>query len=491
MSSSANKRVEKPNRTPTSGSSTLHSRQRVLLHTQPLVTLQQKWKQGVAEQAHYDALTLSLKLFDSVIDGSGFGNEVTREAMLQSLQPLLTAFDEASDVRQDERLHRQVVDRLIGYLKNDADRGREFEVEYADFHGSRRLDRKILRFKILKEMHGYSGEIVLQLSSEAINLFLNALDLDIESAQEANEAVVRFQLQRGKFDQARAFAENARGQSLRYGDKIERVIAQTKRDIHQVDWRNEVHHLLDEAVEHVRGRQRIESEIIDSAQQKLALAQLDDDHRHSIHDVIRLMRDCRHRHLNLNRQLMSARGHFFEQQTRQCFSESEADTPINLRDDVLEPLLAMPQATVLALGEGTTPLLVGPRAPKIVSLHRLVAWQLQPLRIRSEGEVEVVELDLVDSDAEVKRFDDQVLHDSEKVFVELDGPTLLSDLMRKLDLDGCPEDVQDAVVLRVLEQFDPEDGENDFDVSMHEPDGLAHERMIGDDLLIRPRQITN
>ena len=56
----------------------------------------------------------------------------------------------------------------------------------------------------------------MQLSSEAINLFLNALDLDIESAQEANEAVVRFQLERGKFDQARSFAENARGQSLRY-----------------------------------------------------------------------------------------------------------------------------------------------------------------------------------------------------------------------------------------------------------------------------------
>jgi hypothetical protein len=456
-----------------------------------LVTLQQKWKLGVAEQAHYDALALSIKLFDSVIDGSGFGNEVTRETMLQSLQPLLMAFDEASELKHNERLHRQVVDRLISYLKNDANRGRAFEVEYADVDDNLGLERKILRFKLLKEMHGYSGEIVLQLSSEAINLFLNALDLDIESAQEANEAVVRFQLERGKFDQARAFAENARGQSLRYGEKIERIIGQTKRDIWQVDWRNEVHNLLVEAVDHVQNRQRIESEIIDSAQQKLAIAQLDDDHRHSIYDVIRLMRDCRHRHLDLNRQLMSARNHFFEQQTRQCFSESQAVTPINLRDDVLEPLLAMPQAKVLALGERTTPLVAGPRAPKIVSLHRLVAWQLQPLRIRSEGEVEVAELDLVDSGAEAKRFDDHVLHDSEKAFVELNGPTLLSDLVRQLDADGCPEDVQDAVVLRVLEQFDPEDGANEFEVSMHEPDGLAHYRMIGDDLLIRPKQITN
>ena len=222
MRSSAEQQHEKLNEDRNAWSSTLHSRQRVLLHTQPLVTLQQKWKLGVAEQAHYDALALSIKLFDSVIDGSGFGNEVTRETMLQSLQPLLTAFDEASELEHNERLHRQVVDRLISYLKNDANRGRAFEVEYADVDDNHGLERKILRFKLLKEMHGYSGEIVLQLSSEAINLFLNALDLDIESAQEANEAVVRFQLERGKFDQARAFAENARGQSLLWANERHR-----------------------------------------------------------------------------------------------------------------------------------------------------------------------------------------------------------------------------------------------------------------------------
>ena len=150
----------------------------------------------------------------------------------------------------------------------------------------------------------------------------------------------------------------------------------------------------------------------------------------------------------------------------------------------------MPQTDVVALGERATPLMAGPRAPKIVSLHSLVAWQLQPLRIRSEGEVEVAELDLVDSGAEVKRFDDQVLHDSDKVFVELDRPTLLSDLVRRLEADGCPDDVQDAVVLRILEQFDPEDGPGDFEVSMYEQDGLAHYRMFGDDLLICPKQLT-
>ncbi len=490
MDESAKQQLEQTRETQPAWNSTLHSRQRVLLHTQPLVTLQQKWKLGTEDQAHYDALTLSIKLFDAIIDGSGFGNEVTRETMLQSLRPLLAAFDDATNLDPNERRHLQVVDRLIGYLKNDANRGRAFEVEYADFDDRRQLDRKVLRFKLLKEMHGYSGEIVLQLSSEAINLFLNALDLDIESAQEANEAVVRFQLERGKFDQARAFAENARGQSLRYQEKIEHIVGQTKRDVRQVDWRNEVHELLVEAMDHVQNRQRIESDIIDSAQQKLATVQLDEDQRHAVGDVIRLMRDCRHRHLNLNRQLMQTRNHFFEQQTRQCFSDSESITPINLRDEVLQPLLAMPQADVVPLGEYATSLLATARTPKLLSLAGLIIWQLQPLRIRTEGEVEMEELDLLESGVEVKRFDDDVLQGSEKVFVELDRAIVLSELIQRLETDGCPDEVQDAVVLRILEQFDPEDGIDGFEVAMHEKGGFAHHRMFGDDLLICPQRTT-
>ncbi len=148
--SSSTKQHEKLNETRTAWSSTLHSRQRVLLHTQPLVALHQKWKLGADEQTHYDALALSIKLFDAVIDGSGFGNEVTHETMLQSLRPLLIAFDEARGLEHDEQRQQQVVDRLIGYLRNDANRGRAFEVEYADFDDDRRVDRKVLRFKLLK-----------------------------------------------------------------------------------------------------------------------------------------------------------------------------------------------------------------------------------------------------------------------------------------------------------------------------------------------------
>ena len=299
-----------------------------------------------------------------VIDQSGFGNEVVRETVADALFPLLESLDEAAQVRPDKTRHRRVVERLLAGLLNEANHNESFAVDYSDFDGTGRASRKTFAFKLLKEVHGYSGEIALQLSSEAINLFLNALDLDIESEQIANEAVVQYQLDRGKYDKARASAENARGQSLRYEEKIHRIIEQTKRDIRQVNWREEVHGLLVDALEHVQQRLKIEDGIIRSATERLDVMDEDDQKRLSVSDVVRLMKDCRFRHLNLNKVLMSARGEFLEQQSRQCFVDVSASVAVHLRDDVLGRLLAMGRDQVLGLTERSGHSLLGPCARK-------------------------------------------------------------------------------------------------------------------------------
>ena len=55
---------------------TLSGRQRVLLHAQPILQMRQHWSQRDDIEAGYDPLCLSMKLFDVVIDQSGFGHEV-------------------------------------------------------------------------------------------------------------------------------------------------------------------------------------------------------------------------------------------------------------------------------------------------------------------------------------------------------------------------------------------------------------------------------
>lgn len=467
---------------------TLSSRQRVLLHAQPIMLMRQHWAMRDDHDSQYDPMCLSMKLFDVVIDQSGFGNEVVRQTIADALFPLLESLDIAAQTAPDEQRHQRVVDRLLDGLLNETHHGQSFNIDYSEFDESGGASRKTLAFKLLKEVHGYSGEVVLQLSSEAINFFLNALDLDIESEQIANEAVVQYQLDRGKYDKARASAENARGQSLRYQEKIERIIEQTKRDIQQVKWREEVHGILVEALEHVRQRLKTEDSIIRSATEKLDAMDEADEKRQSVSGIVHLMKDCRYRHLNLNKLLMSARGEFLEQQSRQCFLDVSVFEVVNLRDDVLGTLLLQPSQQVLTFAESSGHALLGPSAPQILSLAELVRWQLQPRRPQNLGEVPTEEIDLFDTNADLHRFDEDVLRDAGKVFAELNRPIRLSELLTNLDGDGCPVAVQDAVILEVLDYFDPED-ERDaapFDVQIAAAHGLTHGRCYGDDLWIEP-----
>jgi hypothetical protein len=465
---------------------TLTDRQRVLLHTQPLLTMRHNWSLHEGEGQAYDPLCLSMKLFDVIIDQSGFGDEVTREMVFAELTPVLQAVDVAASIPTDPERYQRVVDRLLGALLNESKRGESFAVEYSDFDADGAASRRSFSFKLLKEVHGYSGEISLQLSSEAINLFLNALDLDIESEQIANEAVVQFQLERGNFDKARASAETARARSMQYEQKIHRIIEQTKRDIRQVDWRHDVHRTLLDANDHVEARLRIEEDILRSARSKLTSIADDHENRPSLSAVVRLIDECRSRHLRLNKRLMTARGEFIEQQSRQCYADDLRRELINLKDEVLSPILGLCGNQACRISESVGHAFIGPVSPRVLSLRELLEWQLQPKRLQMIGEAPIEEFEIVDTNVEEQRFDDEVLAGCDKVIASLDGKTRLSSLLHQLEEDGCPETVQDAVTLRILEHFDDEDDHSTMplNVQVAEVDGLRATRCTGDDLLI-------
>jgi len=134
------------------------------------------------DQQHYDVLCLAIKTFDVIIDQSGFGSEVVRDTITEGLRPLLVALDEEVGLGPDPARHNKVVDQVLSTLKNEKERGQPFEVEYQAFDEHGRPRRRTLSFRLVKEAHGYTGQIVLKLSSEAINLFLNAFGLDITAS---------------------------------------------------------------------------------------------------------------------------------------------------------------------------------------------------------------------------------------------------------------------------------------------------------------------
>ena len=189
---------------------------------------------------------------------------------------------------------------------------------------------------------------MLRLSPEAVNLSLRLLDLDIEDAQAAAEAIVRSQLVRGRFEEALASARASRMQSLRFREKIMSVIRQTRRDVDRLDWRDAVPALLQDAIEHVARRLDAEAAILEVAQERLELlsggatdggkTRGDTRGLEAVARVAAITRECRLGHVELHEHLMVARNAFLDAQARQSFVPAPLTPRPDLAAEVLEPL---------------------------------------------------------------------------------------------------------------------------------------------------------
>ncbi len=443
---------------------------------------------GTRDERHlrYDSLALVMKVFDTIIDQSGFGSEVTDETVIIAVKPLLRAWDEASGRAPEAGLHEEVLARILAELKNEGQRQEPFEVPYQAFDGEGCPKDQVLRFKLLVEQFGYEGGIVLRLSSEAINLFLNAFGLDIEDAQVANEAVVQSQLERGRYNEAVQSAQNAHGQSMRFEEKVRLLLLQITRDIDRVDWRGEADELLREALAHVGSRLHVEDNIMRSAQDKVDSLNEDDTRRSALAEVIRLMKDCHQRHLLLHKRLMPARGEYMRQQARQAFVARSLREPVDLRDSVLRDLLQQPAGLAAELLERHGGVFAGPQAPALLNLRELVHWQLMPKRQMGGGLAPVEELVLAQGGYREDRFPDAAVEEAGRALGALEARARLSELIGEWKGRVRPLDVVDALVMQVMRTFGDEAENAGYRVELAERSGLRCRRHFGDDLWVTP-----
>ncbi|HEX3656075.1 MAG TPA: hypothetical protein VHV55_09720, partial [Pirellulales bacterium] len=468
----------------------LTDRLRVLLHAKPLLDLKRGDNLRSVELRHYDTLALAIKIWDLIVENVGLDTEVDRPRVRTSLTPLLVAMDRAAAVDPDTQRHQVVVEAVLSALTNDDDGRRPFAVAYQDLGQGQAIVRQ-LEFRLLWDYLHPAGGTVLRLSNEAINLYLRAWDLDIEDAQAAAEAVVFSQLQRGKFEEAVQSARNARLQSLRYWDKIMRIVRDTRRDIRRVDWEEAVPRLLDEALLHIKTRTDMEDSILSTARDRLDLLE-NDSNAKPVAEVCRIVEECRQRHFSLHGQLMGARNTFLDEQERQVFRLGATVNLPSLVTDVLEPLLAMTRTDALqTLDEAGAPLL-GAVAPAIVSLADLVTWMLQPKRGAPADASPLEEADLVHYTDELMRFPEEIRRRGDSLLQDIDRPTRLTELLMAVSEWGGPEELQEYLVLATLHRFAPEPGEASLlYVQRAASDEFRTDLFFGDELILSPGNTTH
>lgn len=461
----------------------LTRRLRVLLHAAPFCDLKKSEAIVDPELRHYDSLALAMKVLDLIVERMGLEREVTSDDVTEALRPLLVASDEAKGLLIDSDRHTRIVDHVLGRLRNDAERRRPFNVEYVDFSGGRAV-RRTLEFRLILDHFDADGRVVLRLSNEGANLFLSALELDIEDAQAATEAVVQSQLARGKFDEAVDSAKAARAQSVRYAEKITRLLHETRRNLASIDWRLDVPAMLDSALAHLKARQETERNILSNARERQETLPAGDPVLLRIAEVAALIDDCKSRHAGLNGQVMKARNVFLDEQERQTFAPPVSRFFPDLMREVLEPLLALDQRAAESAVSSAFHAFWGAQAPPLFSLARLVAWQLQPKRAYSAGEIPLQPLQIDDLSADLRRYSPEDRRRALEILDAISIPTPLSTLL------GCGAERRDVLEILVLLSLERYSSEGPATTAVSCRGILDVPGFYGDDLLLAPREGT-
>ena len=332
-----------------------------------------------------------------------------------------------------------------------------------------------------------TGKTVLRPSNEACNLYLRLLDLDIEDAQAAMEAVVVSQLARGRFDEAVHSARQARIQSVRFREKVMAILRETRRDVERIDWRAAVPQMLDDARGHLERRLRVERGILDVAHERLdALPEGDEEGRRAVARVHELVKDCQRCHTELHGQLMGARNVFLDAQAQQSFSPRPSRPLPNLPRDVLEPALGLPHRVCGPLVEQGLSMLTGAQPPvTLLDFPGLVCWMLQPKRASPRSDVPVVPVDPGTVESELLHYPVEVRAEARDLLQGMDLPARLSEILNEAREMGADKPVLEVLTLLSLQAFAFED-QAAAGITSEQAGGpyLADPDFFGDDLLI-------
>jgi hypothetical protein len=296
------------------------------------------------------------------------------------------------------------------------------------------------RFRLLY-LHpvGSDGVEHLRASEQAINIFVEALDLDIEAAQIANEAQLNALIARGAVESAVQIAQHARYRSIQYQERIRRIIADTLIDPDVHDWVGEVPALLDAALRHVKERLDAESALLDAVADRRT--EIDDPTKlAATNQLIEILRECRRRHDELHHHLIGARSRLREALDDRFSQPPRSVRRVDVGSDLLAPYLARTTACAAHVADRMLATVGGMSVRWWPSLTTLTSELCAPPRTSEPGEeFEPPTIDPMDEPEWWEPYEDTV----DTVFASITEPITLSQLLARAEHIASTVDDQD------------------------------------------------
>lgn len=310
----------------------------------------------------YDLRTLAVATIDWIALALGVSSGASPEAAAAFLTTQASRQRPTRDPEEHHHVAARVLDKLIG--------DGEVKRSYVD-HTSTPPVVRDFTFRLIYEQFSGSGTVHLRVSEEAINVLVDALDMDIADAQEAQEAWMRRLVERGMLGKAAGAARQSRLRSIQFLERVQSIVRDTAADITAHDWGGKVAAFLAECLAHVADRLVAERELRELvAERREGIT--DGKSRAEANDLLDVLADCQARHIQLHTYLMTARDGFRKAQDVAYAVAPGADVRYDLTDDLLQPLLHTPVGSAGSWAEELFLRFMGPSRSVPPSLAVLV-----------------------------------------------------------------------------------------------------------------------
>jgi hypothetical protein len=303
----------------------------------------------------YDLRTLAVAAIDWIALALGVSSGASWDAAVAFLTEQAGRQQRGRDTQEHLQVASRIIDRLVG--------ASEVTRPYVD-HASVPPVTREFSFRLVYEQLSASGIVHLRVSEEAINVLVDALDMDIADAQEAQESWMRRLIERGMLDQASAAAKQSRLRSIQFLERVQSIVRDTAADIAAHDWDGRVGEFLDRCLSHVDDRLQAERELRDLvAERREGITE--GRSRIAANEFLRILADCHDRHAELHTFLISARTRFRAAQDAAFARAPGARVRYDLDADVVRVVLAARVGQAAAWAEDVLLRFVAP--PKIVT----------------------------------------------------------------------------------------------------------------------------
>lgn len=428
----------------------------------------------------HDLRTLTLMVFDAVIERMGLASGASHDEINDALKPLILAAEPNADAARV----REVADGVLDFLLNEAGRRRAFREEVRLFENGVQVVRQVA-FHYLQQLLGPNDEPLFRATVEGINLYTGTLGLDVEDAHAANAAVLKYQIGRGRFREAVATARQAVAISTAYAQKVRVAIETARRDVAQIDWARETLRTLSEAREHLRSRIDADNEI------SAAVEEHQDDaephERTHVAELIGRIRECQVRHAELHRVIIEANDTWLGEHARQAFRPRAISVLPDLEGAVLRQALRFDDSRLTPeRGWQLAAAFLPPSAPPVPDGMRLVELLLAPIRDNEVEDPSSLDPDAEEMPQPIERFNEQDFRDVDLLMESLppDG-AFVSDLISAAREEGKSETLQTLLYLLALQDYG-EPQESAARMVKTAEQSFILDPFWGDDLRVRP-----